>query len=174
MRVEAARSLACQFEHARAPGTLDETARRLSHDEYAVADLLVREGHHVRSVATGQQPGRAADLLVCGSPVEIKSWLSWDERGGRGPTVRSVVNKLRQAEGQAATVVLNGRGSGLSETAARRGLATYTTRANRSGVTWVRVLGDDFDLGWTRSRAVHREHASLAEVRLGRGPGVGL
>ena len=82
---------------------------------------------------------RTADLLVCGTPVEVKSWLGQDQRS-KIPGTRSVVNKLMQAEGQAATVVLNGRGSGLSSAAAhkrdgdvRRPAATRRQRGRRAG-----------------------------------------
>jgi hypothetical protein len=151
-------SLSCGRQHGVSGGRLDESARRLSHEEFAVADQLASEGHQVRSLATRPGRGRTADLLVCGAPVEVKSWLSRQERG-HPPGVRSVVNKLLQAEGQAATVVLNGRGSGLSSTAARAGMAVYAGLPHRGNVATVRVLGDGFDLAWTRQRALERERA---------------
>ena len=119
-----------------------------------MASVLCAEGHQVRALATRRGRGRTADLSVCGAPVEVKSW---DEGRGLPPGPRSVVNKLKQAEGQAPTVVLNGRGSGLSEAAARAGLEAYAGLARPGRVAGVRVLGDGFELGWTRPRTVRRD-----------------
>jgi hypothetical protein len=119
-----------------------------------VASLLRAEGHQVRALATRRGRGRTADLLVCGTPVEVKSW---DEGRGLPPGPRSVVNKLKQAEGQATIVVLNGRGRGLSEAAARAGLDAYAGLARPGRVAGVRVLGDGFEMGWTRPRTVRRD-----------------
>jgi hypothetical protein len=145
-----ATALSCGHQHASAGGSLDESARRLSHPEFAVAGQLAAEGHQVHALADRAGRGRTADLLVCGTPVEVKSWLSREQRGGHAPGIRSVVNKLLQAEGQAATVVLDGRGSGLTSGAARAGMAMYAGLPHRGNVAAVRVLGDGFDLAWTR------------------------
>ncbi len=173
-RAIAADAVGCGRDHSRSLGRFDESARRLSHDELAVAQQLVLEGHDVHSLATRRSGGRTADLLVCGAPVEVKSWLGRDDRQGRVPGARSVVNKLLQAEGQAATVVLNGRGSGLSEAAARAGMAVYHGGAHRGIIAAVRVLGDSFDLAWTRSRVIQTQRAPGLGRRPGRDPGVSL
>jgi hypothetical protein len=165
-RFAAANALACGCEHGSAVGRLDESARRLSHAEFAVAGQLASEGHQVHALADRPGRGRTADLLVCGSPVEVKSWLSREQRGGHPPGARSVANKLLQAEGQAATVVLEGRGSGLSPAAARAGVAMYAGLPHRGNVAAVRVLGDGFDLAWTRVRGLEmprRVHAHQTE-----------
>jgi hypothetical protein len=150
-------TLDCGRVHGRSAGGLDESSRRLSHAEFGVASQLVSEGHQVYALAERRGRGRSADLLVCGTPVEVKSWLSRQERGGVVPGVRSVVNKLLQAEGQAAVVVLNGRGSGLTPDAAQAGLAAYTGYPHRANVAAVRVIGDGFDLAWKRTRIRQRE-----------------
>jgi hypothetical protein len=98
---------------------------------------------------------------MCGVPIEVKSWLSQQERGGHAPSFRSVRNKLLQAEGQAATVVLNGRGTGLSPAAANAGMAAYADQAHRGNVASVRVLGDGFDLTWSRVRVRQRSDLDL-------------
>jgi hypothetical protein len=132
-------------------GYLDETARRLSHEEYAVAKCLAAEGHAVRSLATSRDGTRRADLEVCGQRVEIKSWLSLTERDGRPPTARSVVNKLIDASEQADICVLYGRRSSLTEAAVREGIGLYAARrAGPGGLRAVRAIGDGFDLGWDR------------------------
>jgi hypothetical protein len=128
----------------------------------------------VRSLATRPGQGRTADLLVCGAPVEVKSWLSRDERGGNLPGAKSVANKLLQAEGQAATVVIYGRGRGLTEQAARGGMALYTKLPHRANVVAVRVLGDGFDLGWTRRQTLRLQRLPRAGVQPGLDPGVSL
>jgi hypothetical protein len=140
-------------------GALDESARRLSHEEVAVARQLASEGHEVRSLATRRGGGRTPDLLVCGAPVEVKSWLSRDERGGIPPGARSVVNKLIQAEGQAAVVILNGRGSGLRATEAEAGMRIYSRLPHRANVAAVRILGDGFDLAWARQASLGQDRS---------------
>jgi hypothetical protein len=160
-RPVAAWTLSCGRDHETSGGVLDESARRLSHPEFEVASQLVSEGHDVHTIPERPGRGRTADLLMCGTPVEIKSWLSQQERGGNAPTFRSVLNKLLQAEGQAATVVLNGRGSGLSPAAASAGMAAYAGQPHRGNVAAVRVLGDGFDLTWSRVRVRQRSGPDL-------------
>jgi len=148
--------VACGGVHPVVRGRLDERARRLPHEEYAVARRLAAEGHTVRSVPEQRHQSRTADLMVCDIPVEVKSWLSLAERGGVAPGARSVVNKLLQAEGQAPTVVLNGRGTGLTAASARAGMAEYASLERPGQVTAVRVLGNGFDLGWVRDQSLSR------------------
>jgi hypothetical protein len=150
-------SVACSRDHEPRGGSLDETARRLTHEEYDVAQQLASEGHEVRSLVERRRGRRTADLLVCGTPVEVKSWLSQQERGGVAPSTESVVNKLRQAEGQAVSVVLNGRGTGLTAASARAGMALYTGLRPRAQLGAVRVLGDGFDLAWDRQPSIRRD-----------------
>jgi hypothetical protein len=158
---------ACGHRHATQPGVIDETARRLSHEEMAVAGRLASEGHLVRSLPEGRGRGRVPDLDVCGVAVEVKSWLSLAERNGRPPGPRSVLNKLIQAAGQAPTVVLNGFGSGLTASDARRGMARYSARPEGWMLSSVRVLGDGFDLAWSRrpDLAPGRARARVRTVR---------
>jgi hypothetical protein len=151
---------ACGLDHAgRGAGVVDETPRRLSHAEFAVARLLAAEGHEVRALA--ERPGRArtADLDVCGQPVEVKSWVSLEERGGRTLTPKSVVNKLVQAHGQSASVVVYAGGSGLTDVTARAGLAAYACRSDSEQLAAVRVIGDGFDLAMTRLPGLERAAA---------------
>jgi hypothetical protein len=152
-----AQAIRCDRNHGSIGGTLDEAARRLTHEEFAVARQLASEGHEVRSLADRRGGGRTADLLVCGAPVEVKSWLSLEEREGIPPGARSVGNKLIQAEGQAALVILNGRGTGLSAKDAEAGMRIYSRRPHRAHIAAVRVLGDSFDLGWARQPSLVRE-----------------
>ncbi len=137
-----------------------------------MAEQLASEGHGVVSLAVRRRGGRTPDLLVCRAPVEVKSWLSREERGGVPPGEQSVVNKLIQAEGQAAMVVLNGRGTGLSAAPAEAGLVAYAGQPHRAHIGAVRVLGDSFDLAWVCRPAVRR-HRDGPPVRWP-GPETGL
>ena len=143
-------------------GRIDESARRLSHEELAVAAKLAADGHRVRSLPDGRGRGRTADLEACGRPVEVKSWRALEDRQGQPPTARSVLNKLIDGRRQADTVVLNGRGSGLTAATARGGVALYAARPDGGQLSAIRVIGDGFDLGWTRQRflAVSSERPS--------------
>jgi hypothetical protein len=156
----------CGYEHGSRAGVVDERARRLSHEEMAVAGRLASEGHHVRSRPEGRGRGRVADLEACGVAVEVKSWLPLTERQGRAPGPRSILNKLVQAGRQAPTVVLNGYGTGLTVGAARLGMALYSARPDAGLLRAVRVLGDGFDLTWTR-------RPELALGRSNQGPRTG-
>jgi hypothetical protein len=115
-----------------------------------------------------------ADLDACGVAVEVKSWLSLAEREGRAPSPRSILNKLVDAGRQASTVVLNGYGTGLTAGAARRGMALYSARPAAGPLTSVRVLGDGFDLAWSRRPELNvgRSKAQAAVVLESRGRGV--
>ena len=141
--------LPCAGSHGRTGGTLDESARRLSHPEYSVAAVLSGEGHDVRSQREPRAGGRTADLTVCGSPVEVKSFATEDERD-RAPTDRSVYNKLVDACGQARNVFLMASGSDLTPDAVQKGVARFATSAWSSRLDSVRAVGDGFDLSWGR------------------------
>lgn len=141
----AAPAWACR--HGGRPGGLDESARRLSHEELAVARALVAEGHQVRSVAE-QRAARTADLLACGTTVEVKSFLPG---GGRRkpPSPQSVANKLLDARGQGSVAVLWAVGSGLTQARARQGFAMFAARVAEEGagrLRAARVIGDGFDI----------------------------
>jgi hypothetical protein len=144
---------------------VDETARRLSHEEYAAAAQLAAEGHDVRSLREGRGRGRVADLEACGSKVEVKSFLPLEEREGRVPNARSVLNKLLNAGGQAGSVFVNAQGSGLTASAARRGMAMYAAHPRGGELGTIRVMADDFDLTWTRT--------PVRRIEVGSGPGWG-
>lgn len=151
-------------------GSLDESARRLSHEELRVAERLASEGHAVRSLPEGRQRGRTADLEVCGVPVEVKSWLSLADRQGGAPGWRSVVNTLIAAEGQSRFVVLSAAGSGLTASDAATGIARYAAGRPKSPISTVRAIGDGFDLSWGRVPVVER--TALPSCRRGLGAGM--
>ncbi len=134
---------------------------------------LASEGHDDRSLAARRGRGRIPDLLVCGAPVEVKSWLGREQRG-RPPGARSVVNKLIQAEGQAAVVILNGRGTGLGASDVEAGMRIYSRLPRRAHVAPVRVLGDTFDLAWARPGSLGQDRRGHPDHDRGRRPEPGL
>jgi hypothetical protein len=73
---------------------------------------------------------------------------------------------LIQAEGQAAVVVLNGRGTGLSSVAVEAGMRIYARLPRRANVAAVRVLGDTFDLAWVRPVSLGRDRPKLDRPKL--------
>lgn len=135
--------------HASGPTVIDDLARRLTHEERAIAELLAAEGHRVVSVPHQRGGGRTPDLEVCGQLVEIKSFDTLPKRLNRPPTAWHVWNKLLDAEGQAPTVILHARASGLSEKDAHEGVAEYAGKKPVGSVRGVRVVGDGFDLAWS-------------------------
>lgn len=142
------------------PGSFDERARRLSHEEFAVARLLVAEGHRVRSLPQGRQLGRTPDLEVCGEATEIKTLQP-------GATSWTVENQLTRAIGQGQAVIVDARGSGLKRRWAERGVSRFAARRPWPGaVTSVRVVGDDYHLSYdrrelTRLRGFYRRPPGL-------------
>jgi hypothetical protein len=138
-------------------GALDESRRRLSHEELAAARVLVAEGHDVRSLAAGVGP--TADLAVCQRETEIKSLRP-------GATAATVTNALRRARRQGTDVLIDARSSGLSVLAAQRGVDTFAARFDRGRVERIRVVGDTFD------RSYGQRHLDRpAGPRLDRGMG---
>ena len=138
-------------------GALDESARRLSHEELAVAHVLVAEGHAVRSLAPSAGP--TADLSVCERETEIKSLRP-------GATAATVTNALRRARRQGTDVIVDARSSGLSGLAAQRGVDTFAARFDRGRVERIRVVGDGFDRSYGQ-----RQLDRTAQPRLGQGLG---
>ena len=135
-------------QHQAGAGTFEESARRASHEELAVARVLVAEGHHVRTVPE-RAGARSPDLVACGTSVEVKAFMGLEERGGRPPGPRAVANKVLDARGQGAVGVLWAGTSGLSQATARAGYALFCDRALGEGLgrlRAVRVIGSGFDI----------------------------
>jgi hypothetical protein len=135
------------------PGTLDESARRLSHEELSVARLLTAEGHDVRALAVG--PGPTADLSVCRRDTEVKSLRP-------GATAATVTNALRRARQQGTDVVVDARSSGLTASGAQRGVDAFATRFDRGRVERIRVVGDGFDRSYGPRQLGRRTGAEVS------------
>lgn len=119
-------------------GTIDETAKQFSPEERRIADLLADEGQDVRAVPEGS--ARTPDAMVDGKPVEFKSL----DDGASNATVK---NALDSAKGQADNAIIDGRGSGLSQEEAQRGLARFLG-ANPGRMTSIRIVGDGWEIVW--------------------------
>jgi hypothetical protein len=146
--------------HPGVAGSFDESARRASHDELAVARALAAEGHQVRTVAE-RNGARTPDLTACGTSVEVKGFQTLEQRRGRPPSPRSVANKLLDARGQGTLAVIRAGDSGLAKATAQAGYALFCEHAAERGLgrlRAVRVLGKDFDLSF----------AAVADVRQAR------
>jgi hypothetical protein len=164
-------------QHPSGGGTFDESARRVSHEELGAAEVLVAEGHHVRTVAE-RRGVRTSDLIACGTSVEVKSFQALGERGGRPPGVRSVANKILDARGQGAVAVLWAGQSGLSETTARAGYGMFCQRALDEGLgrlRAVRVIGAGFDFSVNAEEGLRLVRATreVERVAAGRNARVG-
>ncbi len=124
-------------------GVIDETERQFSPEEKRIAERLSSEGKDVKALAEGTDPGRSADALVDGAKVEFKSL-------GLGATNSTVKNRIVESirgGGQARNMILDARGSGLSEREAARGLNRASNLAiHRGMLDSVRILGDGFDV----------------------------
>lgn len=170
--------LACA--HGAGGGSLDESARRLSHQELAVAQVLVAEGHAVRSLPEWPWSGPTADLEACGRRVEVKSFVALADHPKRAlPTAESVCNKLIDAARQGDVALIWGCGSGLSAGRARAGVAMFSAKGGGRRVDAVRILGDGFDLSWSgpelAARAPGRMHrATPGQLGAARRPPPGL
>lgn len=76
-----------------------------------------------------------------GKPTEFKSM----EPGADSATVRNEVNNSIKRGGQARDMILDARGSGLSEAEATKGL-NRVAGITRGKVDSVRIIGDGFDI----------------------------
>ncbi|MHC9293482.1 hypothetical protein ACRCUN_13500 [Mycobacterium sp. LTG2003] len=122
-------------------GTIDESAKPFSPEERKVADLLADEGKEVRSVKEAETPGqRTPDAIVDGKPTEFKTL-------GEDASNSTVKNALNSAKGQADNAIIDGRGSGISQEEARRGLDRFLG-VNPERMTSIRIVGDGWEIVW--------------------------
>jgi hypothetical protein len=102
---------------------------------------LASEGKHV--TAKDEMDGqRTADAEVDGVLTEFKTLKP---PNAANTAVKNTINDSIRDGGQARHIIIDARGSGLTELEARRGLARARNIA-RGLVDWVRLIGDGFDL----------------------------
>jgi hypothetical protein len=167
------RGWTCHHPHDHT-GRYDESARRASHSELAVARLLTSEGHDVKTVAETRGV-RTPDLVACGVPVEVKAFATLEQRDGSVPRARHLANKLLDARTQGAVAVVWGLGSGLSEATARAGFSLFCERAASTSLGLgqlrsVRLVGDGFDLSFSPVLQLRSPGSMVAHMHAGRTP----
>jgi hypothetical protein len=163
-RPTAARLPECGCDHGGAPGTFDERARRVNHDELAAAELLVAEGHAVRSLPEPRGHGPRPDFDVCGLLVEVKTLVPQDERPGRRPANdRSAYNRLLSGIDQAPVTLLMTQGSGLRPADAAAGMQRFAMRPRAGKTLAVRIVGDGWDLAWKAPVGLERAGGPSAD-----------
>ena len=155
-------------------GRLDESRWRLSHEELAVARLLVSEGHDVRSRPQRSRLGRTGDFDVCGRETEVKTL-------GPNATGKSVTNALMRAQGQGVDVIVDASTTRLHRLGVDRGVAEFARRQDTGidarpsarEIERIRVIGRGFDrsyrLGETLEVGQRAAHRSPQGVGLGLG-----
>jgi hypothetical protein len=167
--------------HRHAPGArgqLDESARRLTHEELAVARVLAAEGHDVQSQSDRPGMGRTGDFVVCGRETEVKTL-------GPKATPKSLANALIRAQGQGVDVVVDATKTRMHRLAVDRGLAEFGRRrvayvdARRlegrdpgPQIERIRVMGRGFERSYRLAEARHAERP--AERKPQRSFGIGL
>jgi hypothetical protein len=85
---------------------------------------------------------RSADAEVDGSLTEFKTL---DPLRANHASVKNAVNNSIRHQGQARHITIDARGTRLSETEARRGLAR-ASNITRGKLDSIRIIDDDFDL----------------------------
>jgi hypothetical protein len=156
----------CGCDHGTGRGSFDESARRVGHSELAAAELLVAEGHAVRSLPERRGKGPAPDFDVCGLLVEIKTLVPQAERpGGRPANDRSAYNRLLSGIDQAPITILLAQGSGLRAADAAAGIQRFAARPRAGRTTAVRIVGDGWDLAWKASRGLDPPDPFAADRR---------
>ncbi len=121
-------------------GSIDESERTFSSEEKSIAEVLKNEGKNVKAKAEIQGK-RTADAEVDGVESEFKSLAP----GAKNSTVRNSINDSIRRGGQARNMVIDARGSGLTEVEAQRGLAR-ARNITRGKIDSVRIMGDGFDI----------------------------
>ncbi len=124
-----------------ASGSIDESEREFSQPEKAIAQLLAIEGKTVKALSEKPDEGRNADAEVDGVSTEFKSLVL----GATNPTVKNAINNSIRRGGQARDIIIDSRGSGLTETEARTGLQR-AKNITRGKIDSIRIIGDRYDI----------------------------
>jgi hypothetical protein len=125
-------------------GTFDESERRVPWDELVVARMLVKEGHHVRSLHERNGEGPRPDFDVCGVKTEVKTL-------DRGASVQTVVNALTRGRNQGDVLIVNATDSGLSRRQADLGARRFAEKGELGRIAEARLIGAGFNLCYSRS-----------------------
>lgn len=135
-------------------GSIDETGAQFSAQERNIAEVLAVEGRTVVAVPESSLAGvRMYDAAVDGHPTEFKTIEGPKGSVAGSATVRGALQSANgqfdaASPGQVRTVILDGRGSGLAEAAAARGLSRWLGTPWERQIDAVRILGDGWELTW--------------------------
>ena len=123
-------------------GRIIETQGKFSPRERPLAEFLAKEGKTVEKLPENHAlPGRKADALVDGVRTEFKK----PRVGATNATIKTEISMSIKRGGQARDMIIDARGTGLTEAEARRGLAR-AAGITRGRIDSVRVVGDGFDI----------------------------
>jgi Contact-dependent growth inhibition CdiA C-terminal domain len=125
-------------------GIIDESQKTFSEPEKRIAEILAKEGKNVKSLAETSDSGRNPDAEVDGIPAEFKNL----EMGAKDTTVKNVINSSIRRGGQARNIIIDARGSGLTEIEANQGLVR-SKNITRGKLDTVRIIGDRYDITFT-------------------------
>jgi hypothetical protein len=125
-------------------GSFDESERRIPWDELIVAQILVQEGHQVRSLHERAGNGPRPDFDVCGVKTEVKTL-------NRGASARTLSNAMTRGKDQAEVLIVNARDSGLSRRQADLGARHFAEKRELGRIGEARVIGANFNLSYSRS-----------------------
>ena len=120
---------------SRIPGASDAEHRM---DQYLRSQGRRVEGNPLEGAAGA---GRQGDRIIDGVKAELKSL----DPGATSNTIRNVVNNSIRRGGQARTIIIDARGSGLTQEEAARGIGR-AMGISRGKVDQIRVIGDGFDI----------------------------
>ncbi|MFN8496109.1 MAG: hypothetical protein U0350_51430 [Caldilineaceae bacterium] len=123
------------------PGKIDETERFFLPKEKRIAELLAREGKQVKSKKESTKK-RTGDAEVDGIVTEFKTL---DPPYANNASIKNTINDSIRQQGRARHIIIDARGSGLTEGEAYRGLAR-ARNITRGKLDIVRIIGDDFEL----------------------------
>jgi hypothetical protein len=109
-----------------------------------VARILVKEGHHVRSVHERNGEGPRPDFEVCGVKTEVKTL-------DRGASFQTLANALTRGRHQGEVLIVNATDSGLSRRQAELGARRFAEKGELGRIGEARLIGDGFNLCYSRS-----------------------
>ncbi|HYX33146.1 MAG TPA: hypothetical protein VE954_08515 [Oligoflexus sp.] len=127
------------------PGRPERLAGFSDTKERSIAEYLEDLGRVVQKNPNEGVPGvgRQADAIVDGVPVEFKSL----EPGASSSTIRNTVRNSVDGGGQARTIQIDTRGTGMSEAEAKRGIFR-ALGAYGDKLDYLSVIGDGFFVGY--------------------------
>ncbi|MGP8161817.1 MAG: hypothetical protein ACLQGJ_11480 [Candidatus Dormibacteria bacterium] len=132
-------------------GSVEECARPFSAPELRIAEVLANEGDTVAAVCPTNDV-RTYDAVVNGRPTEFKTVNGPKGGVATNVTVRSALSSANGqfgtiTPGQMSNVVLDSRGSGLTEAEAERGLQRWLG-TGRNRLDTIRIIGDGWGITW--------------------------